>query len=95
MKEVNSDSDNSFQQNLEIPQQIGEPILHPCSVLEQKQLNQEDDELSKLLLPNVNELPTTPPTAVETNFTTYYAPGTKLEHKRNVNDEKFEALCDF
>ncbi|KAJ0475309.1 hypothetical protein HanHA300_Chr13g0464041 [Helianthus annuus] len=34
-----------------------------------------DDELHKLLLPNINDLPVSPPSAMESNFVTYFAPG--------------------
>lgn len=34
-----------------------------------------DEELHALLLPNVNELPISPPSSIEFNFVTYFAPG--------------------
>ena len=36
---------------------------------------EEDEELRKLLLPDVSYLPLTPPSAIETNFVTYFALG--------------------
>ncbi|XP_057435088.1 uncharacterized protein LOC130727845 [Lotus japonicus] len=47
-----------------------------CSEIERPQQRNEEDEeaeLQKLLLPNVDELPLTPPSAVETNFVSYFA----------------------
>ncbi|CAA0831067.1 Single hybrid motif superfamily protein [Striga hermonthica] len=35
---------------------------------------EEDEELRRLLLPNAVDLPITPPSAVEANFTTFFAP---------------------
>lgn len=49
-----------------------------CSEIERPQQRKEEDEeaeLQKLLLPNVDELPLTPPSAVETNFVSYFALG--------------------
>lgn len=34
-----------------------------------------EKELHELLLPNVNDLPLSPPSAIEFNFVTYFAPG--------------------
>ncbi|KAE8704216.1 Single hybrid motif superfamily protein isoform 2 [Hibiscus syriacus] len=34
----------------------------------------EDEELHKLLVPDITQLPLTPPSAVESNFASYYAP---------------------
>ena len=51
------------------------------SEIEQKQLikgeedEAEEEELRRLLLPNVDELPQVPPSSIEANFTTYFAPG--------------------
>ncbi|KAJ1376117.1 Single hybrid motif [Sesbania bispinosa] len=45
-----------------------------CSETErQEENNDEDEELQKLLLPDVQNLPLTPPSAVESNFVTYFA----------------------
>ncbi|KAJ0669670.1 hypothetical protein HanOQP8_Chr13g0465291 [Helianthus annuus] len=35
-----------------------------------------EDELHKLLLPNINDLPVSPPSAMESNFVAYFAPVT-------------------
>ncbi|XP_073314654.1 uncharacterized protein [Primulina huaijiensis] len=75
---------NISLQNLEIHLDDYKPILGFCTSssvnahefkLESELLyREEDDELRKLLLVNVEELPTVPPSAVEVNFTTYFAP---------------------
>lgn len=39
---------------------------------------QEDEELRLLLLPDVRNLPLTPPSAVESNFVSYFALGIYL-----------------
>ncbi|KAJ1421589.1 hypothetical protein SESBI_13537 [Sesbania bispinosa] len=45
-----------------------------CSETErQEENNDEDEELQKLLLPDVQNLPLTPPSAVESNFVAYFA----------------------
>ncbi|KAL2468215.1 Single hybrid motif superfamily protein [Forsythia ovata] len=70
---------NNFHKNLEIPDQ---ETLHPCNAssnagrnptIENKQ-DEEEEELKRLLVPNVEDLPLTPPSAIESNFTTYFAP---------------------
>lgn len=50
--------------------QLTEPL--PKSFQEDEQ----DEELRKLLIPDVRDLPLAPPSAVETNFVSYFAPGT-------------------
>lgn len=40
--------------------------------------NDEEEDLSKLLLPDVQNLPLIPPSAVETNFVTYFALGNSI-----------------
>ncbi|KZV20121.1 protein Simiate [Dorcoceras hygrometricum] len=82
MTELNSD--NMSQRNLENDLDDGKPVLGFCTSssvnahelkLENELLDQEEqDELRKLLLVNVEELPSVPPSAVEFNFTTYFAP---------------------
>ncbi|TYK31468.1 protein Simiate [Cucumis melo var. makuwa] len=49
-------------------QQLAEPL--PKSFQEDEQ----DEELRKLLTPDVRDLPLVPPSAVETNFVSYFAP---------------------
>ncbi|CAA3020830.1 peroxidase 64 [Olea europaea subsp. europaea] len=60
--------------NLEIPDQ---ETLHPGTeknpMIENKQVV-EEEELKRLLVPNVEDLPPSPPSAVESNFTTYFLP---------------------
>lgn len=38
-------------------------------------IQNEEEELRRLLVPKLEDLPPTPPSAIETNFVTYYAPG--------------------
>jgi hypothetical protein len=42
---------------------------------EEKINDEEENDLNKLLLPDPQNLPLTPPSAVETNFVTYFALG--------------------
>jgi hypothetical protein len=42
---------------------------------EEKNNEEEEDDLNKLLLPDPQNLPLIPPSAVETNFVTYFALG--------------------
>lgn len=62
-----------FHKNLEIPDQ---ETLHPGTdqnpMIENKQ--GEEEELKRLLVPNVEDLPLSPPSAIESNFTTYFLP---------------------
>ncbi|KAL1542877.1 protein Abitram [Salvia divinorum] len=46
------------------------------SEMELKQLikEEQDEELRRLLLPDVDELPQVPPSSIEANFTTFFAP---------------------
>ncbi|XP_060672918.1 uncharacterized protein LOC107422509 isoform X2 [Ziziphus jujuba] len=44
------------------------------STHEGQQEQDPNEELLRLLLPNVSELPVTPPSAVESNFISYFAP---------------------
>lgn len=77
---------NHAQPNLDIS---NDPSVECCSpslirggdsTIEEKMLKEEagkedeEEELRKLLLPNVDELPETPRSAVEANFITYFAP---------------------
>ena len=64
------------------------PPLSSCSTLQNQQPNGssllsnkeggggEDEELRRLLLPDPLNLPLTPPSATDSNFATYFAPGT-------------------
>lgn len=70
-----NDEQGNSQQNLEIPK-VNSNCTSEDSKIEQNQLKgEEDEELRRLLLPDVDKLPHAPPTAVETNFTTFFAPG--------------------
>lgn len=42
---------------------------------EEEQPENEEDELKRLLLPDVSNLPLSPPSSVETNFVRYFAIG--------------------
>lgn len=44
----------------------------------EKEMQDDEEELRKLLLPNVHDLPLTPPSAIDFNFVAYFAPGTYL-----------------
>ncbi|CAN1824678.1 Protein Abitram [Linum perenne] len=48
-----------------------------------------EEDLRKLLLPNVKDLPSTPPSAVETNFVSYFAP----DFMKPGNDQYVYRLC--
>ena len=37
---------------------------------------QQQDSLHRILVPDVRDLPLTPPSAIESNFVSYFAPGT-------------------
>ena len=51
---------------------------------EQEQQNQkEEEELPRILVPN--DLPLTPPSAVQSNFVSYFAPGIKQLTKLKLN----------
>lgn len=70
-----NDEQGNSQQNLEIPKVICN-CTSDDSKIEQNQLKgEEDEELRRLLLPDVDKLPHAPPPAVEANFTTFFAPG--------------------
>lgn len=46
--------------------------------LETHNLTKEEEELKRLLVPDVSTLPLEPPSAVQSNFLTYFAPGNPL-----------------
>lgn len=48
------------------------------SELETHKLTDDEEELKKLLVPDVATLPLNPPSAVQSNFVTYFAPGNSL-----------------
>jgi len=50
-------------------------IIDESNRSEKKNNEEEEDDLEKLLLPDVENLPLIPPSAVETNFVTYFALG--------------------
>lgn len=45
---------------------------------EEKKEDEEDEESQKLLVPDVQNLPLTPPSAVESNFATFFALGNSI-----------------
>lgn len=52
------------------------PSPGSCSeTIQNEEEEKEEDELRRLLVPKLEDLPHTPPSAIETNFVTYYAPG--------------------
>lgn len=51
-------------------QQAAQPLPRPS------QEDEQDEELRRLLVPDVRDLPLSPPSAVDTNFVSYFAPGT-------------------
>ncbi|CAN4094019.1 unnamed protein product [Withania somnifera] len=56
----------------------GNPKIVACSLSDTTQKSEpqlkDDEELRKLLVPKSEDLPLTPPSAVESNFVTYFAP---------------------
>ncbi|KAK4390831.1 protein Abitram [Sesamum angolense] len=94
MKELNPNINT--RQNPEILHESCDPVLETCASaqdfkIEHKQLKNEEqeheeEELRRLLLPNVEELPDIPPSAVEANFTTFFAPDfMKPDHDQYVH----------
>lgn len=43
---------------------------------QEQEQEQEEDSLHRILVPDVRDLPLTPPSAIESNFVSYFAPGT-------------------
>lgn len=43
---------------------------------QEQEHEQEQDSLHRILVPDVRDLPLTPPSAIESNFVSYFAPGT-------------------
>lgn len=43
---------------------------------QEQEQEQEQDSLHRILVPDVRDLPLTPPSAIESNFVSYFAPGT-------------------
>ncbi|KAK7351770.1 hypothetical protein VNO77_11459 [Canavalia gladiata] len=86
-------------------QMVDESNCSETKLREEK--NEEEEELQKLLVPDVQDLPLTPPSAVETNFVTYFAlggitavdfnvgksdrSGVKVTGKRKKNAQHFES----
>lgn len=80
MTELNADDPDTVQtSNLDNVK----PIIVACSHSDTTQKSEplieelKDEELRKLLVPKIEDLPISPPSAVESNFVTYFAPGNK------------------
>ncbi|KAF7140623.1 hypothetical protein RHSIM_Rhsim06G0015300 [Rhododendron simsii] len=63
-----------------------------CSSSEAEELEREDEaDLKRLLMPDVGDLPLVPPSAVDSNFVPYFAPGIVLDP--NLLVLSVECLC--
>ncbi|KAL3641016.1 hypothetical protein CASFOL_015984 [Castilleja foliolosa] len=89
---IEQSPNSETQQNLEISPEKRDYVLQSCTSTQDSNIEdkheqiEKDDELRRLLLPNVEDLPNTPPSAVEANFTTYFAPDfTKPGHDQYVH----------
>ncbi|KAK6938992.1 Glycine cleavage system H-protein/Simiate [Dillenia turbinata] len=58
-----------------------QPVVNPSSlnsnrdrVVKEEEEGDSEEELRRLLIPNADDLPLTPPSAIETNFVSYFAP---------------------
>lgn len=77
MTEQNADEANTVQTSLDNVK----PAIVACSHSDTAQKSEplieelQDEELRKLLVPKLENLPIYPPSAVESNFITYFAPG--------------------
>lgn len=69
--EQSNNSETTLPQKHE-HEQDEEPQQQPKQVVEEEVL---DEELHKLLVPKLCYLPITPPSAIEANFDSYFAPG--------------------
>lgn len=65
INDENADESNEPQTTTHVSKQV--PHQYEVAVA--------DEELHKLLLPNIDDLPPIPPSAIETNFVAYFAPG--------------------
>ena len=54
-----------------------EEVEHHCDE-QQKQSQCEEDELRKLLLSDIGELPLSPPSAIQVNFVSYFITGSHI-----------------
>jgi len=57
---------------------IDESNRSETKVLDENKEEEEEEDLQKLLVPDVQNLPTTPPSAVESNFATFFAIGNSI-----------------
>lgn len=78
MTELNAD-DNLQSPDHNINTSILQSPSHPnifqtSSIGDSTDGDIEDEELRRLLVPKIEDLPLTPPTAIQSNFITYYAP---------------------
>ena len=51
-------------------------VDHTINLEHEHEQEQEQDSLHRILVPDVRDLPLTPPSAIESNFVSYFAPGT-------------------
>ncbi|KAH6799899.1 Single hybrid motif superfamily protein [Perilla frutescens var. hirtella] len=68
------DEQANSHQNLEISNKNSSCTIDDSKQEQLKKEEKEEEELRRLLLPNVDELPHPPPSAVEANFKTFFAP---------------------
>ncbi|XP_071924042.1 uncharacterized protein [Coffea arabica] len=78
MTELNAD-DNLQSRDHNIKTSILQSPSHPntfqsSGIEDSTDGDIEDEELRRLLVPKIEDLPLTPPTAIQSNFITYYAP---------------------
>lgn len=81
MTELNAGENNTLQtSNLDNVKLTIVACSHSDTTEKSEPLIEElqDEELRKLLVPKLEDLPISPPSAVEFNFVTYLAPGNKL-----------------
>ncbi|OIT37511.1 PREDICTED: protein Simiate [Nicotiana attenuata] len=74
MPEQNADETNTVETSNVKPTIV--PCSHSDTTQKSEPVNEEieDEELRKLLVPKIEDLPLSPPSAVESNFVTYFAP---------------------
>ncbi|KAF9686684.1 hypothetical protein SADUNF_Sadunf02G0014900 [Salix dunnii] len=65
---------NNEANNLEKSSARNNPTQNLDQELKEEVEGDEEEKLHKLLLPDIRDLPTTPPSSVQTNFVSYFAP---------------------
>ena len=71
---------NNEANNLEKSSARNNPTQNLDQELKEEVEGDEEEKLHKLLLPDIRDLPTTPPSSVQTNFVSYFAPGWSTLH---------------